>query len=46
MGQKTLTIELQESINEIPKSLEKYNLNIGDHNRHTNNGQANEQNGL
>ena len=30
MGQKKLTIELQESINEIPKSLEKYNLNIGD----------------
>ena len=30
MGQKTLTIELQESISEIPKSLEKYNLNIGD----------------
>ncbi|MBD1139983.1 ABC transporter ATP-binding protein [Pelagibacterales bacterium SAG-MED38] len=30
MGQKTLTIELQEGINEIPKSLAKYNLNIGD----------------
>ena len=30
MGQKTLTIELQERIEEIPKSLEKYNLNIGD----------------
>ena len=30
MGQKTLTIELQESIDEIPKSLAKYNLNIGD----------------
>ena len=29
MGQKTLTIELQERIEEIPKSLEKYNLNIG-----------------
>ena len=27
MGQKTLTIELQERIEEIPKSLEKYNLN-------------------
>ena len=27
MGQKTLTIELQESIKEIPKSLAKYNLN-------------------
>ena len=26
MGQKTLTIELQESIKEIPKSLAKYNL--------------------
>jgi len=32
MGQKTLTIELQERIEEIPKSLEKYNLNIGDDN--------------
>ena len=32
MGQKTLTIELQESIKEIPKSLEKYNLDIGDNN--------------
>ena len=30
MGQKTLTIELQESISKIPKSLEKYNLDIGD----------------
>ena len=30
MGQKTLTIELQERIEEIPKSLEKYNLDIGD----------------
>ncbi len=30
MGQKTLIIELQEKINEIPKSLEKYNLNVGD----------------
>ncbi len=36
MGQKTLTIELQESINEIPKSLEKYNLNIGDNKMHLN----------
>ena len=27
MGQKTLTIELQERIEEIPKSLEIYNLN-------------------
>ena len=30
MGQKTLTIELQEKIEKIPKSLEKYNLSIGD----------------
>ena len=30
MGQKTLIIELQEKINEIPKSLEKYNLKVGD----------------
>ena len=36
MGQKTLTIELQESINEIPKSLEKYNLNIGDNRMYLN----------
>ena len=36
MGQKTLTIELQESINEIPKSLEKYNLNIGDNEMYLN----------
>ena len=36
MGQKTLTIELQESIDEIPKSLEKYNLNIGDNKMHLN----------
>ena len=36
MGQKTLTIELQESINEIPKSLEKYNLNIGDNKMYLN----------
>ena len=30
MGQKTLTIELKERIDEIPNSLKKYNLNIGD----------------
>tara|TARA_B100000212_G_scaffold314588_1_gene268242 strand:+ start:19 stop:708 length:690 start_codon:yes stop_codon:yes gene_type:complete len=36
MGQKTLTIELQEKIEEIPNSLEKYNLNIGDNNMHLN----------
>ena len=36
MGQKTLTIELQEGINEIPKSLEKYNLNIGDNKMYLN----------
>ena len=36
MGQKTLTIELQESINKIPKSLEKYNLNIGDNKMYLN----------
>ena len=36
MGQKTLTIELQERIEEIPKSLKKYNLNIGDNNMYLN----------
>ncbi len=36
MGQKTLTIELQERINEIPKSLEKYNLDIGDNKMYLN----------
>jgi len=36
MGQKTLTIELQESIKEIPKSLEKYNLDIGDNKMYLN----------
>ena len=36
MGQKTLTIELQESIKEIPKSLEKYNLYIGDNKMYLN----------
>ena len=29
MGNKTLTVELQEEINEIPITLEKYNLTIG-----------------
>ena len=32
MGSKTLTIELQEEINEIPSSLKKYNLKIGQNN--------------
>ena len=36
MGQKTLTIELQEKIEKIPKSLEKYNLNIGDNKMYLN----------
>ena len=36
MGQKTLTIELQESIKEIPKSLEIYNLDIGDNKMYLN----------
>ncbi len=36
MGQKTLTIELQERIEEIPNTLEKYNLNIGDNKMHLN----------
>ena len=36
MSQKTLTIELQEKIEEIPKSLEKYNLNIGDNKMYLN----------
>ena len=36
MGQKTLTIELQESIKDIPKSLEKYNLDIGDNKMYLN----------
>jgi ABC-2 type transport system ATP-binding protein len=36
MGQKTLTIELQDKIEEIPKSLEKYNLNIGDNKMYLN----------
>ena len=30
MGNKTLTVELQEEINEIPKTLNKYNLTVGD----------------
>jgi len=29
MGHKKLTVDLQEEINEIPKSLEKYNLILG-----------------
>ena len=29
MGHKKLTVELQEEISEIPKSLEKYDLNLG-----------------
>jgi len=29
MGQKKLTVELQQEINEIPTSLKKYNLEIG-----------------
>jgi ABC-2 type transport system ATP-binding protein len=36
MGQKTLTIELQERIEVIPKSLEKYNLKIGDNKMYLN----------
>ncbi len=36
MGQKTLTIELQETIDKIPNSLEKYNLNIGDNKMYLN----------
>ncbi len=30
MGHKKLTVELQEEINQIPFSLQKYNLNLGD----------------
>jgi ABC-2 type transport system ATP-binding protein len=29
MGHKKLTVELQENINEIPLSLNKYNLSLG-----------------
>ena len=36
MGQKTLTIELQERIEAIPNTLEKYNLNIGNNKMHLN----------
>ena len=36
MGQKTLTIELQERIEGIPTSLERYNLNIGDNKMYLN----------
>ena len=32
MGHKTLTVELQQEINEIPTSLKKYNLSIGNNN--------------
>ena len=32
MGHKTLTVELQQEINEIPASLKKYNLLIGNNN--------------
>ena len=32
MGNKTLTVELQEEINKIPRTLEKYNLTVGDNN--------------
>jgi len=30
MGHKKLTVELQDEINEVPSSLKKYNLTIGD----------------
>ena len=36
MGNKTLTVELQEEINEIPITLEKYNLTLGDNNNSLN----------
>ena len=29
MGHKKLTIDLQEKVNEIPSSLQKYDLSIG-----------------
>ena len=29
MGQKKLSVELQQEINEVPESLKKYNLAIG-----------------
>ena len=32
MGKKTLIVELQEEINQIPKSMKKYNLIIGKNN--------------
>ena len=32
MGQKTLTIELQDEVKDIPKKLDKYNLNFGNNN--------------
>ena len=36
MGNKTLTVELQEEISDIPKKLSKYNLTLGDNNRSLN----------
>ena len=30
MGHKTLTVQLQEEVKEIPDSIKKYNLTIGD----------------
>ena len=32
MGQKTLTIELQDEVKDIPKKLNKYNLSFGNNN--------------
>ena len=32
MGNKTLTVELQKEIKEIPSTLDKYNLTVGDNN--------------
>ena len=32
MGQKTLTIELQDEVKNIPRKLDKYNLNFGNNN--------------
>ncbi len=32
MGNKTLTVELQEEISEIPSTLKRYNLTVGDNN--------------
>tara|TARA_Y100001954_G_C15714853_1_gene554996 strand:- start:136 stop:1071 length:936 start_codon:yes stop_codon:yes gene_type:complete len=36
MGNKTLTVELQEEINHIPNELSKYNLTLGDNNNSLN----------